>query len=177
MLIGFKTGELESATVPNNYPRIMEKLAKEYGIDIEYSKSNISEIIGSLADRENKFQYILNFDGIWATGRLLDYLIGYNVTLNRLVQELPEYFYKKKEIPCKWDHKGNIIRRLSEDNKDKVELIEGIRFIEDKGWALLIPDEEKPVFNLYIEGYTEEYAEELGAFYDEKIRKMLDSSD
>ncbi len=177
MLIGFKTGELESATVPNNYPRIMEKLAKEYGIDIEYSKSNISEIIGNLADRENKFQYILNFDGIWATGRLLDYLIGYNVTLNRLVQELPEYFYKKKEIPCKWDHKGNIIRRLSEDNKDKVELIEGIRFIEDKGWALLIPDEEKPVFNLYIEGYTEEYAEELGAFYDEKIRKMLDSSD
>ena len=35
MLIGFKTGELEKATVPYNYPRIMEKIAKEYKINIE----------------------------------------------------------------------------------------------------------------------------------------------
>ncbi|NMA85781.1 MAG: nucleotidyl transferase, partial [Tissierellia bacterium] len=162
--------------IPYNYPRIMESLAKEYGIDIKYSKSNVSEIIGNLVQGENKFQYILNFDGIWASGILLDYLIGYNISLNRLVQELPEYFYIKKEIPCKWDHKGSIIRRLSEDHRDTAELIEGIRFIEDRGWALLIPDEEKPVFNLYIEGYSEEYAEELGMLYDEKIRKMVDSS-
>src|SRR5699024_5753542 len=134
-----------------------------------YSKSNISEIIGNLVQEENKFQYILNFDGIWASGILLDYLIGYNTSLNRLVQELPEYFYIKKEIPCKWDHKGNIIRRLSEAHRDSAELIEGIRFIEDRGWALLIPDEDKPVFNLYVEGYSEEYAEELGTFYHEKI--------
>lgn len=176
MLIGFKTGELEKATVPYNYPRIMEKIAKEYKINIEYSKSNISEILRGLLDRENQFQYILNFDGIWASGKLIDYLIGYNTTLNRTIQELPEYFYIKKEIPCKWNHKGNIIRRLSENQKDNMELIEGIRFIEDKGWALLVPDEEKPIFNLYIEGYTEEYAEELGSFYDEKIRNMLDKA-
>ncbi len=94
----------------------------------------------------------------------MDYLIGYDTTLNRTIQELPEYFYNKKKIPCKWNHKGNIIRRLSENQKDNMELIEGIRFIEDKGWALLVPDEEKPIFNLYIEGYTEEYAEELGSF-------------
>ncbi len=96
MLIGFKTGQLERAIIPYNYPRIMESLAKEYGIDIKYSKSNVSEIIGNLVQGENKFQYILNFDGIWASGILLDYLIGYNISLNRLVQELPEYFYIKR---------------------------------------------------------------------------------
>ncbi len=99
--------------------------------------------------------------GYWKISGLFNRLY---TTLNRTIQELPEYFYIKKEIPCKWNHKGNIIRRLSENQKDNMELIEGIRFIEDKGWALLVPDEEKPIFNLYIEGYTEEYAEELGSF-------------
>ena len=173
LLIGLKTGELEDALIPYNYPRIMEKLAQDYEIEIEYGRSNISEMIGALVDRKNEFQYILNFDGIWDSGKIIDYLIAYDTTLNRLLHELPEYFYIKKTIPCKWDDKGNIIRRLSEENREDVELIEGIRFIEDKGWALLIPDEEKPIFNLYVEGYTEEYAEELGAFYDDKIKKML----
>ena len=172
LLIGLKTGELEDALIPYNYPRIMDSMADEYKIEIEYGKSDVTEMIRALVNRENEFQYILNCDGILATGKLIEYLIAYDTTLNRLVQELPEYFYIKKTIPCKWDEKGNIIRRLSEENKG-VELIEGVRFIEDKGWALLTPDEEKPIFNLYVEGYTEEYAEELGDFYNEKIKKML----
>ena len=119
------------------------------------------------------FQYILNFDGIWATGKIIDHLIGNNTKLNKIVGELPEYFYLKKEIPCRWDDKGNIIRRLTEDRKEGVELKEGVRFIEEKGCALIIPHEEKPVFNLYIEGYNEGYAEELWTLYDGKIKDLM----
>ena len=90
-----------------------------------------------------------------------------------MLQELPEYFYLKKEIPCKWDDKGNVIRRLTEDRKEGIELKEGVRFIDDEGWVLIIPDEEKPIFNLYIEGYNEEYAEELWIKYDDKIKNLM----
>ena len=38
--------------------------------------------------------------------------------------------------------------------------------------GLIIPDEEKPKFNLYIEGYNKEYAEELWLEYDKKIREL-----
>ena len=86
---------------------------------------------------------------------------------------MPRYFYLKKEIPCKWDDKGSIIRRLTEGRKEGTELKEGVRFIDDKGWALIIPDEERPIFNLYAEGYNEEYAEELWIKYDEKIKSMM----
>ena len=102
----------------------------------------------------------------------MDYLYGQNMTLNKLLQEIPEYFISK-EIPCQWEDKGNILRRLTEEGQQGKELIEGVRFIEDKGWAMIIPDEEKPIFNLYIEGYDEEYAEELGNLYDEKIKKLI----
>ncbi len=174
LLIGFKTKEMEEAVIPYNFPRIMEKLAWEYNGNTIYSKSNISNIIQEIINKNIGFQYILNFDGIWATGKIIDYLIGNNITLNQVLQELPEYFYLKKEIPCKWDDKGNIIRRLTEDRKEGIELKEGVRFIDDKGWALIIPDEEKPIFNLYVEGYNEEYAEELWVKYDNKIKSLME---
>ena len=173
LLIGLKSGEMENVIIPYNYPRVMERLAEEYKGHTIYSKSNISNIIQMIMKEKIDFQYILNFDGIWATGRIVDYLIGNNITLNEIVGGLPKYFYLKKEIPCRWNDKGSIIRRLTEDMQEGAEFKEGVRFIDDKGWALIIPDEEKPVFNLYAEGYNEEYAEELWIKYDEKIKGMM----
>ncbi len=173
LLIGFKSGEVENVIIPYNYPRVMEKLAEKYRGHIIYSKSNISHVIQTIMREKVDFQYILNFDGIWATGKIIDYLIGNETTLDSIVKGLPEYHYLKKEIPCRWNDKGSIIRKLTEDRKEGVELKEGIRFIDDKGWALIIPDEEKPIFNLYTEGYNEEYAEELWIKYDEKIKNMM----
>ena len=175
LLIGFKSGEMKEAVIPYNFPRIVEKIIYEHEGSTIYSKSNISDVIQEIVNRNIDFQYTLNFDGIWASGKIIDYLIGNNTTLTRIVEELPQYFYMKREIPCKWDDKGNIIRRLTEDRQEGIELKEGVRFIDDGGWALIIPDEEKPVFNLYIEGYNEEYAEELCTLYDEKIKNLMKS--
>ena len=173
MLIGFKTGAVKEAIVPYNYPRVMERLAKKYKGRTIYSKSNIADIIETIIKKNDDFQYIVSFDSIWATGKILDYLIGHDVTINKLIHELPEYYYFKKEIPCRWDDKGKIIRRLTLDRKQGIELIKGVRFIEDKGWVLIEPDDENPKFNLYIEGYNEEYAEELWTQYNEKVNNII----
>ncbi len=173
LLIGLRSGEMENAVIPYNYPRVMERLVEEHKGHVIYSKSNVSYVIQMIMKEKADFQYILNFDSIWATGRIIDYLVGNNTTLDRIMGELPEYFYLKKEVPCKWNDKGSIIRRLTEDSGEGTELKEGVRFIDDKGWALIIPDEERPVFNLYTEGYNEEYAEDLWTKYDEKIKKMM----
>ena len=118
----------------------------------------------------------MNFDSIWATGKIIDYLVENDVILNEILKELPEYFYLKKEIPCKWSDKGNIMRRLTENRKEYTEQKEGIRFVNNKkGWVLIIPDEERPVINLYIEGYSKKYADELWIEYDQKIRNMIET--
>lgn len=174
ILMGFKTGSMKEAVIPYNFPRVMEKIAKEYKGKTIYSKSNISDIINTLIDRNIDFQYILNFDSIWATGKIIDYLIGNDITIDQLLKDLPQYYYFKKEVPCRWDDKGKVIRILAEGRKEGMELKQGVRFIDDKGWVLIIPDDEKPKFNLYIEGYNEEYAEELWLEYDKKIRKLLE---
>jgi len=173
MLIGFKTGAVKEAVVPYNYPRVMERLAKEYRGRTIYSKSNITDIIETILKKNDDFQYIISFDSLWATGKILDYLIGNGVTINKLLHELPQYYYFKKEIPCRWDDKGKIIRSLTLDRKQGIELVKGVRFIDDKGWVLIEPDDENPKFNLYIEGYNEEYAEELWTQYNEKVNSIM----
>jgi mannose-1-phosphate guanylyltransferase/phosphomannomutase len=53
-------------------------------------------------------------------------------------------------------------------------MFEGVRFLDKNGWALILPDIEKPTFNLYAEGSTEEFAEEISDFYYEKIKRLLE---
>mgnify|MGYP000858282120 CR=1 FL=1 len=173
ILIALREGEIEYVVIPYNFPRIMEELTHRYRGNTIYSKSHISSVIETIIKNQLDFQYILNFDGIWAVGRIIDYLIGNDITLNQLIQELPEYFYLKKEIPCNWNDKGKVIRRLAEDGSADGELKEGVRFEDDRGWTLIIPDEEKPKVNLFVEGYSEEYAEELWMQYDGKIKELL----
>jgi len=66
------------------------------------------------------------------------------------------------------------MRKMIEENKNnKIELFEGVKIIDDKGWALILPDNEKASFNIHTEGFTQEYAEELAVFYEDKIKKMI----
>lgn len=173
LLIGLESGEMENVVVPYNYPRIAEELVKEYKGRTVFSNSNISDTIQMILDEEIDFQYILNYDGIWAIGIILDYLMENKTTLSKVLKKLPKYVYMKKEISCRWSAKGNIIRRLSQDKKTPIELIEGVRFIEERGWVLIVPDEERPVFNIYIEGYSETYLKELWEEYSVKLKDMM----
>ena len=175
LLIGFKSGDVDKAVIPYNFPRIVEQIVNKYEGNTIYSKTDISNFIQEVLNMNIDFQYTLNFDSILASGRIIDYIISENISLKEMVNEIPQYFYIKKQIPCGWEDKGSIIRRLAEDRKEKIEMEEGVRFIDEKGWTLIIPDQEKPQFNIYIEALNEEYAEELWTFYDDKIKKMIES--
>ncbi|MCR2043100.1 sugar phosphate nucleotidyltransferase [Anaerosalibacter massiliensis] len=175
-LIGFKSKEIEEVVIPYNFPRVIEDMAEKFNGKVHMTKTNISDMMAEIINRDCLYQYILNFDGIWAIGKILDFLIGENISLNNLIEELPKYYYLEKQIPCRWEDKGEVLRKLIEENSESIETFEGARIIDDRGWVLVLPDNEKPIFNLYVEGFSEEYAEELSNFYNEKIQKILEHS-
>ncbi|MDD4834662.1 MAG: nucleotidyl transferase, partial [Lutispora sp.] len=107
-------------------------------------------------------------------GYLLEYMEKKNSRISSLIHDIPEYHYLKKEISCDWKDKGRIIREIAfEVNSEDIELIEGVKINDSRGWALLLPDNEKPIFNIYTEGYTQEMAMELSADLSEKIAELL----
>ena len=119
--------------------------------------------------------FLLYFDGVAMLAKLIERMALDHTTLSELINEIPKFYMKEKEIPCPWNKKGTVMRSLIEEEskgKGKIELFEGIRISNDKGWALILPDSEDPVCRVYSEGVDEEYAEELAVFYENKIHAI-----
>lgn len=165
--------------VPYTAPSIIEEMAKAYDVEVIRTKSSPSHTMKkmlSIKNLEDDFliQYILNFDALWATGKIIDFLVENKTNLSELVNELPSFHLRKEEIECDWKDKGRVIRQIIIENRDEdIELFEGVKINSDKGWALVLPDSERPVFNVYAEGLSEEFADELSVFFSKKVKDIL----
>lgn len=176
ILMGLKSGELKEIVVPYNFPRVVEDLVKDYGGKVYLTKTNLADLLNEMFKRDSIYQYIINFDAIWGTGKIIDYLVSNKITLSDLINQLPVFYYVKGQVKCPWEEKGRILRYIIENDDNPIETVEGARIVSDKGWVLILPDEEKPIFNIYAEGFSEEYAEELSDFYYEKINEILSTT-
>ena len=45
----------------------------------------------------------------------------------------------------------------------ELDLTDGIKFFDERGWAQVLPDPDEPVIHVYAEGETRETSEELAA--------------
>jgi mannose-1-phosphate guanylyltransferase/phosphomannomutase len=51
-----------------------------------------------------------------------------------------------------------------------VDLLDGIKVFDERGWAQLLPDPDEPLVHIYAEGATEETSAELEA----ELRGMVE---
>jgi mannose-1-phosphate guanylyltransferase/phosphomannomutase len=58
--------------------------------------------------------------------------------------------------------KGLVMRVLNERlSGGELDLTDGIKVFEDRGWAQALPDPDEPLIHLYAEGATKEESEAL----------------
>ncbi|HWR61411.1 MAG TPA: sugar phosphate nucleotidyltransferase, partial [Clostridia bacterium] len=182
-LIILKSGMEKRLIVPHTASRVIEKMAECYSIEVVRTKNTPAALMKEMFDKklnmeESLFQYILNFDGIWGVGSLLDFMAANSAILYDLVNELPHFHMERNEVQCDWRHKGRVIREIIEENKSReIELFEGVRINSENGWVLILPDSERPVCNIYAEGSSEEYARELAAEFTERIKSIVALND
>lgn len=175
-LITLKTSTAKKLIVPINTTSTIQNIAGDYNVEIIKSKSSTSDIMNEMLNNENDdlTQYILNFDGIQAGGKIIDYLISKKLSMSELLLELPDFHVKRSELKCDFESRGYIIRKLIEDyENDSIELFEGIKINSVKGWSLILPDNERPFFNIFTEGFSEEYATELTDSINSKIQLLI----
>src|SRR5206468_10842024 len=80
------------------------------------------------------------------------------------VAELPASTLVHRQLPCPWAQKGLVMRVLSERLKHRdVDLLDGIKVKDRRGWAQVLPDPDEPLVHVYAEGKTEEASMELEA--------------
>ena len=107
-------------------------------------------------------KFLPGYDAVASLANLLELLAPVQKPLSELVAELPAPTLVHRQIPCPWGMKGLVMRVLNERFAGRnVDLTDGIKVFEDRGWAQALPDPYEPFIHLYAEGDTLEASEEL----------------
>ncbi len=186
-LLILESGKTPALVQPISASWIHEELARKNKAKVLRSKTfprhfqeKVRELNGHAEGVEGE-NYLpaefLQIDAPAALLKILHSLARGGKSLSTLLREIPEINLRQKEIPCPWGQKGRVMRRLIEDvpgQAARVEMVDGLKFYYPDGWALVLPDPERPSYRIYGEGFTEEIAESLTDFFAEKVKSLQD---
>jgi len=116
-------------------------------------------------------EFLPAYDAVASLAKLLELLAPVRRPLSELVAELPEPTLIHHQIACPWAKKGLVMRLLNERLAGRdLDLLDGIKVRDDRGWSQVLPDPDEPLLHLYAEGATREESEELEA----EIRALVE---
>jgi mannose-1-phosphate guanylyltransferase / phosphomannomutase len=114
------------------------------------------------------------YDAATTLVKLLDLLAAVDRPLSSIVAELPISHVVHDTIVTPWERKGTVMREMVERVTAKeVELIDGVKVTDDRGWALVLPDPEEALTHVWAEGATDTDSRRLAEEYVQRIRQML----
>jgi len=107
-------------------------------------------------------EFLPAYDAMASLCKLLELLAPINRPLSELVEELPKPTLVHRQLPCPWAKKGLVMRVLNERFADgEVDLLDGIKVFEERGWVQVLPDPDEPLIHIYAEGRDPELTTEL----------------
>ena len=126
-----------------------------------------------IAEAEGKYafpQFLHAPDAMFAAAKILELLAKARKRVNQIFDDLPDYTYLTRKLPCPVEAKGLAMRRMSEDSVDKdATFVDGVQVSLGGMSALVLPDPYQPVLHLVVEGPDRAEAERLAGDYEAKV--------
>ncbi|MEN8905771.1 MAG: mannose-1-phosphate guanyltransferase [Clostridiales bacterium] len=181
-LIIFKSTSKAKVVVPITAPSVIDTLAKKNSGTVVRTKTSSQAVMEQMLNhnlfkyRENMEQFLLNFDALAGLVKIIEHLCINDISLEDLLNEIPEFYVSKKKIFCPWELKGKVMRTLiTEIAEEKVELLDGVKFILDDGWALVLPDADMPMCRIFSEGKSPLIADVIADRYLDRIKSIINT--
>jgi mannose-1-phosphate guanylyltransferase/phosphomannomutase len=177
-----KSGLKGSIAVPVQAPSTIEQMAGLKGCQVVRTKSSdramqevasSSEIIltGTTDGRFAFPRFQAAFDGMFAIAKLMELSAVNGVPLSLALSDVPVSAFLHTSLPCPWEQKGGIMRKMSEDSLEKeATFIDGIKVHFGAEWVLVLPDQYLPVVHIVAEGRDEKSARKLLTEFEKKIQ-------
>jgi mannose-1-phosphate guanylyltransferase/phosphomannomutase len=119
-------------------------------------------------------EFVPAYDAVASLCNLLELLAPVGRPLSELVAELPAPTLVHRQVSCPWGLKGTVMRVLTERLRDRdLDLLDGIKVFDERGWAQILPDPDEPIVHIYAEGQTEEDSKALEAEYRELVEEIM----
>ena len=114
-----------------------------------------------------------SFDGLFATVRLLELLVGAKQSLSEVIDQTPPVHVARLQVVCPWDQKGRVMRMLAQDPQtEKTRQVDGVKHQNDGEWVVVLPDADRPLFNVYAEAGDDDRAWRLVHEYADRLERL-----
>jgi mannose-1-phosphate guanylyltransferase/phosphomannomutase len=119
-------------------------------------------------------EFLPAYDAVASLCKLLELLAPVRRPLSELVAELPSPTLLHRQLPCPWALKGVVMRVLTERLRDReLDLLDGIKVFDERGWAHVLPDADEPLVHIYAEGRNEEESKALEAEFRAMVEEII----
>jgi mannose-1-phosphate guanylyltransferase/phosphomannomutase len=110
-------------------------------------------------------------DAMMSTAKLMEFLAREGKGLGHFLGLVPKPALHMQSVPCTWELKGTIMRRLLEETEgEERELIDGVKIHRDGAAVMVLPDADRAAFHVSAEAETVKAAKDLVARFVDKIR-------
>jgi len=164
--------------VPVTATRAVEELGRKYGVEVLRSRIDNRSLmemaskqgVGFVISRKGGFifpEFQPAFDAMLAVTKILELMAQTRTRLGGLSREIPPSVIIRRNFPCPFSRKGQLLRCLIEMTKDqgRREMIDGLKIFFGRDWVQVIPDPNRELFHLNAEADTRERAEVLISQY------------
>jgi mannose-1-phosphate guanylyltransferase/phosphomannomutase len=172
-------------TVPVTMPTMIEQIAARYGGDVIRTKVDSHTLtkmacdtsVIMAADGRGSFifpKFQCASDGLMALAKLLEFLATQRTALSEVITSLPPYKVIHESVPCPWETKGTVMRRLNEHSQhEQVDTTDGVKIkFNETEWVLVLPDPDYPLFQIYAESTSQAQAMALVQKYADLVKKL-----
>jgi mannose-1-phosphate guanylyltransferase / phosphomannomutase len=171
--------------LPVAVSRAAEKICSEAGAEIIWTKLSASHLMEVAATEHVTFaasqtggfifpHFLPGYDAAATLVNLVAMLTKTRQRLSTMVNSLPRVHIAHNSVHTPWEQKGMLMRTLVERLSGRnLILVDGVKVLEEDGWALVLPDPEEPVTHVWAEGPSEAEAGARAQEYSVRLRQLL----
>lgn len=182
---------------PVNSSGLIEYVAKEFGVTVEYCKIGQPDTERALREygkravfayeESGKYYFARHVhwcDGILSTLFLLEIMAEREMSLKELSREFPRFYQAKAQFRCSDTAKERVYECLVKRFDSSPSMLEGRkkditidgfkRIFNDNSWLLLRPSGTEPLFRLYSDAMSQDRANELLSLGAELVKRSME---
>jgi mannose-1-phosphate guanylyltransferase/phosphomannomutase len=176
-----------SLVVPVAAPLAVDELARAAGVVVQRTRADGRSLTEAARSRQVRMVAALDgrfgfpafqphFDGLFTIAKTMEMCARTGLTLAQACEGVPQRTYRHRQLPCSWEFKGGLMRRMSEDAVDRAaSFVDGIRIDSEYGWVMVLPDQHRPVVHVFAEsadpavagGLSDEYCTKVAVWLEE----------
>jgi mannose-1-phosphate guanylyltransferase / phosphomannomutase len=185
-LIG-SNGKRGKLAFPITVTSQVDRLLEGSGLEVVRTPASLADLTKAAAEDGVIFagavgggyvfpEFLPAYDAIASLCNLLELLAPVRRPLSELVADLPAATLVHRQLPCPWALKGVVMRVLTERLRDRrLDLLDGIKVFDERGWAQVLPDPDEPLIHIYAEGTTPERSKDLEHEFRTMVEEIMES--